>query len=275
MGKQQQEIYDHMMANKDELARRWIDSSAGDGQSYAFNIEDEEKLRRQHNALIEAVSSLFIENERAFKLHINGWAESVASDWVKNGISIEETIAQFRIIRAAYWNFVKDFILSEKEDFTIEDAFYWSNLVNDAFAYISENFARHYEEAHKHILASQQKMITELSSPVIPVKRGIGILPIVGDIDTYRAKVILETTLDQASRQKLDQLFIDLSAVPIVDTMVAHQLFQLIDALRLIGVDTVLSGIRPEIAQTAVQLGIDFKETRTQSTLMDALEIYS
>ena len=263
-----------MMANKDELARRWIDSSAGDGTAYTFNIEDKEKMRLQHNALIEAVSSLFIENEQAFNIHINEWAESVAADWVRNGISIEETIAQFRRIRSTYWNFVKDFIMSAREGFTIEEAFYWSNLVNDAFGYISENFARHYEEAHEKILASQQKMITELSSPVIPVKRGIGILPIVGDIDTYRAKVILETTLDQASRQKLDQLFIDLSAVPIVDTMVAHQIFQLIDALRLIGVETVLSGIRPEIAQTAVQLGIDFKDTKTQSTLMDALEIY-
>lgn len=262
------------MANKDELARRWIDSSAGDGTAYTFNIEDKEKMRLQHNALIEAVSSLFIENEQSFNIHINEWAESVAADWVRNGISIEETIAQFRRIRSTYWNFVKDFIMSAREGFTIEEAFYWSNLVNDAFGYISENFARHYEEAHEKILASQQKMITELSSPVIPVKRGIGILPIVGDIDTYRAKVILETTLDQASRQKLDQLFIDLSAVPIVDTMVAHQIFQLIDALRLIGVETVLSGIRPEIAQTAVQLGIDFKDTKTQSTLMDALEIY-
>ncbi len=262
------------MANKDELAQRWIDSSTGDDQRYAFNFEDEDKLRRQHDGLIEAVSCIFIEKELSFKIHINEWAESVAADWVKNGVTMHETIAQFRTIRSVYWDYVKDFILSDKDDFTMEDAFYWSNVVNDAFDYITENFARHYEEAHDQILASQQQMITELSSPVIPVKQGIGILPLVGDIDTYRAKVILETTLEQASKQKLDQLFIDLSAVPIVDTMVAHQLFQLIDALRLIGVRTVLSGIRPEIAQTAVQLGIDFKETRTQSTLMDALDIF-
>lgn len=270
-----EDIYEYIIGRKDELAKEWIAQSAGNGSESVFHKGDKGKLHLQHDKLIETVSRIFIEKDDDFKLHIDEWSESVATDWVKSGVTMHETISQFRVIRTDYWNCVKKYIRSEKQDFTIDDAFYWSNLVNDAFDFITENFARHFEEAHKNILSSQQQMITELSSPVIPVKRGIGILPLVGDIDTYRAHVILETSLEQAAEQKLDMLFIDLSAVPIVDTMVAHQLFQLIDALRLIGVEAILSGIRPEIAQTAVQLGIEFRGIKTQSTLMNALELYS
>ncbi|MFC7365546.1 MULTISPECIES: STAS domain-containing protein [Bhargavaea] len=274
MGKRE-DIFEYIIGKKEELAEEWIERSTGDGADSVFLAGDKGKLHLQHDKLIETVSRIFIESNDEFKLHIDEWSESVAADWVKSGVTMHDTISQFRVIRTDYWNSVKNYILSEKQDFTIEDAFYWSNLVNDAFDFITENFARHFEEAHKNILSSQQQMITELSSPVIPVKRGIGILPLVGDIDTYRARIILETGLEQAAKQKLDMLFIDLSAVPIVDTMVAHQLFQLIDALRLIGVEAILSGIRPEIAQTAVQLGIEFRGIKTQSTLMNALELYS
>lgn len=272
-----EDIFEHIIGRKEELAKEWLERSAGGGAGSVFQAGDKGKLHLQHDQLIETVSRIFIESNDEFKAHIDEWSESVAADWVKSGVTMHETISQFRVIRTDYWNSVKNYILSEKQEFSIsiEDAFYWSNIVNDAFDFIMENFARHFEEAHKNILSSQQQMITELSSPVIPVKRGVGILPLVGDIDTYRARVILETGLDQAAKQKLDMLFIDLSAVPIVDTMVAHQLFQLIDALRLIGVEAILSGIRPEIAQTAVQLGIEFRGIKTQATLMNALELYS
>ncbi|AQQ51996.1 STAS domain-containing protein [Planococcus lenghuensis] len=135
-----------------------------------------------------------------------------------------------------------------------------------------ESFVRHYQKTHKKILFAQQQMINELSSPVIPIRPGIGILPLVGDIDTHRAKVILETTLDQSVNKGLHTLYIDLSAVPIIDTMVAHQLFQLMEALKIIGVTSVLSGIRPEIAQTAISLGLDFSGIRVHANLMRALE---
>lgn len=270
-----EDIYEYIISKKEEMADEWLERSTGSGEESVFRSDEKGKLHIQHDQLIETVSRIFIEDNNDFKLHIDNWSEAVASHWVKSGVTMHETIAQFRLIRGDYWYSVKNYILSEKQGFSIEDAFYWSNVVNDAFDFIMENFARHFEDAHKKILTSQQQMITELSSPVIPVKRGIGILPLVGDIDTYRARIILETGLEQAATQKLDMLFIDLSAVPIVDTMVAHQLFQLIDALRLIGVEAILSGIRPEIAQTAVQLGIEFRGIKTQATLMNALERYS
>ena len=100
----------------------------------------------------------------------------------------------------------------------------------------------------------------------------LALLPLVGDIDTARAKIILENTLKECSQKGVQHLCIDLSGVVIIDTMVAHQIFDLVTSLRLIGVETTISGIRPEIAQTAVQLGLPFNEFRTASSLAHALD---
>lgn len=84
--------------------------------------------------------------------------------------------------------------------------------------------------------------------------------------------MILENTLKQCSQRGIHHLFVDLSGVAMIDTMVAHKIFQLLDALKLIGVKTTLSGIRPEIAQTAVQLGLSFNKTEVRTNLAQALE---
>jgi rsbT co-antagonist protein RsbR len=97
-------------------------------------------------------------------------------------------------------------------------------------------------------------------------------LPLVRDIDTARAAAILENTIKQCAEQKVSQLFIDLSGVVIIDRMVAHQIFQLINGLSLIGVKTTLSGIRREIATTAIQLGLSFANISIASTLSKAIE---
>ncbi|OAZ59384.1 RsbT co-antagonist protein RsbRC [Bacillus siamensis] len=123
-------------------------------------------------------------------------------------------------------------------------------------------------------LNAQREMILELSSPVITLSKRTGLLPLVGNIDTHRAKYILENTLSTCANRLIEHLLIDLSGVVVVDTMVAHQIFKLIEALNLIGVSSTLSGIRPEIAQTAVQLGINFSDITVKSNLAQALNYH-
>jgi rsbT co-antagonist protein RsbR len=95
---------------------------------------------------------------------------------------------------------------------------------------------------------------------------------LVGDIDTLRASIIKEQTLTKANHLKLDTLIIDLSGVLIIDTMVANELMQIMNAaLELLGIKPILSGLRPELAQTIVQLRIDLKNTPTYGNLQQAL----
>jgi len=117
-----------------------------------------------------------------------------------------------------------------------------------------------------------QNPIDELSIPVVRITKEIGVIPLVGEIDTHRAQILLENALKQGDAYKLRWLIIDLSAVPIIDTMVADQLFKVITALKLIGIDGVLSGIRPEISLTMVQLGIKSNDIVTFNSLYGALD---
>jgi rsbT co-antagonist protein RsbR len=140
---------------------------------------------------------------------------------------------------------------------------------------MDEVILRFIEATHKYpqtVLKAQQATINELSAPVILLSNHQGLLPLIGDIDTSSAKMILEKTLKHCSQRGIHHLFVDLSGVAMIDTMVAHQLFQLLNALKLIGVKITLSGIRPGIAQTAVQLGLSFQETEVRSNLAQALE---
>ncbi|KAB7705530.1 STAS domain-containing protein [Bacillus aerolatus] len=274
MRKINEKLYDYILENKESLTNEWLSTrSKADGTTYSKNStpDVERQLREENGAFIEAITNVFIEEKEQC---IEQWAIRVAEERAKKDVPMHEIIAQFRVFRSIYWRFVRKFIEEAGEEVTVHDVLRWSESLNSTFDYIIEAFTENHQKIMQKLLACQQEMITELSSPVIPIKKGIGVLPVVGDIDTYRAKVILESSLEQCLEKGVQTLFIDLSAVPIVDTMVAHQLFQLLSSLKLIGVASVLSGIRPEVAQTATQLGIDFSDVTIQSTLLRALEEY-
>ncbi|KUP09892.1 modulator protein RsbR [Bacillus coahuilensis m2-6] len=123
-------------------------------------------------------------------------------------------------------------------------------------------------------LESQANLIYELTAPVITITDQLGLLPIIGEIDTNRTKHILESTLKQVADLHLSTLIIDLSGVIMIDTMVAQRLFQMVEALKLLGTKTVISGIRPEVALTSVQLGIDFTALETSANLRTLIAKY-
>ncbi|SUX82560.1 anti-sigma-factor antagonist [Priestia megaterium] len=128
-----------------------------------------------------------------------------------------------------------------------------------------------YVNIHQETLKKAKSAFLELSVPVVPITKGIAILPLIGEVDPERATLLLEETLKKANELKLSHLLFDLSGVMIVDTMVAHQIFKIVDALGLLGVKTILIGIRPEVAQTMIQLGIDFSEITIKANLEQAL----
>lgn len=262
------------MMNKSAITDAWLAQQSKDDTTYSLP-ENNTYLREENGALIEAISSVYIQDQFEYLEYINTRSAEVAEKRAKERHALYESIRSFRNVRIAYWSFVQKFIKQSETPVAAEHVAEWSNLMNTAFDYIIENFAKYHHEYTVELLATQKALITELSSPVIPIKEGIGVLPLVGNIDTERATIILESALEQSSAKKLNIIFIDLSAVPVLDTMVAQKLYQLHSALKLIGVNAIFSGIRPELAQTAISLGIDFSEIQTYSTLMYALKANS
>ncbi|MFK4998575.1 STAS domain-containing protein [Bacillus sp. N9] len=129
-----------------------------------------------------------------------------------------------------------------------------------------------YSNSWEKILLLQKIALQELSAPLIPVFEKISIMPLVGTIDTERARLIMENLLTGVVKHRSEVVLIDITGVPVVDTMVAHHIIQAADAVRLVGSRCMLVGIRPEIAQTIVNLGIDLNQITTTSTLRKGIE---
>lgn len=129
-----------------------------------------------------------------------------------------------------------------------------------------------YSGSWENTVFLQKMALKELSAPLIPVFENISVMPLIGTIDTERARLIMENLLDGVIEHRSQVVLIDITGVPVVDTMVAHHIIQASEAVRLIGAKCILVGIRPEIAQTIVNLGIDLGKFPTKSTLKKGIE---
>ena len=128
------------------------------------------------------------------------------------------------------------------------------------------------QQLQDEIIATQRRLIQELSTPIIPVSDSILVMPLIGTIDTTRAAQITESLLAAVSQQQTWVLIIDITGVPVVDTGVVNHIVQTARAARLLGTTVLLVGIGPEVAQTIVHLGIDLSSIVTRSTLQAGLE---
>lgn len=139
----------------------------------------------------------------------------------------------------------------------------------DSFSIVTfETFIKGREE----VILRQTDEITEISTPVIRVWDGILALPIIGTLDSQRTQVVMENLLQEIVETGSGIAILDISGVPTVDSLVAQHLIKAVSATRLMGADCIISGIRPEIAQTIVHLGIDLTHIITKATLASALK---
>ncbi|GAA4381022.1 STAS domain-containing protein [Actinomadura verrucosospora] len=129
-----------------------------------------------------------------------------------------------------------------------------------------------YAAAREQVIADQTEQLLELSTPVVKLWEGILGVPLVGTLDSARTQVVMETLLERLVETGSQFAVIDITGVPAVDTEVAQHLLKTVMAARLMGTDCVISGIRPQIAQTIVALGIEFGDIPTKASLADALE---
>ena len=129
-----------------------------------------------------------------------------------------------------------------------------------------------YAETWQRTVSLQKIALQELSAPLIPIFDNITIMPLVGTIDTERAKSIMENLLQGVVKHRAQVVLIDITGVPVVDTMVAHHIIQASEAVRLVGAKCIIVGIRPEIAQTIVNLGINLTQVMTKNSLQKGIE---
>ncbi|MEG7356190.1 RsbT co-antagonist RsbRC [Bacillus sp. 0209A] len=267
-------LYEYLSQHAETISSMWYETIEETDPNSIYASADPDviqNLKSQNLAFNYKINRIFIDDEEVYLPILKEWAFEVTQDHEHLKTPIHYIIREFVRVRDLYVSYVKEFVHINQDTVKGEEAEDLYHSLIKAFDLVIHIFI---EEMYKNTslqLQAQKDMITELSAPVIVLFHSVGLLPLIGDIDTVRAKLIMENTLHQCAEKKVTQLYIDLSGVAVIDTMVAHQLFSLIEALRLIGVSSTLSGIRPEIAQTAVQLGLSFEDISLRSTLAQVI----
>ncbi|MCP3027738.1 STAS domain-containing protein [Halobacillus sp. A5] len=219
--------------------------------------------------LIEVYAQSIIQVEEDSIQALEKWGQEVSGKLASLMLPLDIALEEISFYRESIGELIKE--ECKKQEFSL-DEFYmiitkFSNVVDYAVKLVSQS----YMEDFKDTILNAQFAVDELSVPLVRVTEGIGIIPIVGEIDTKRAQVLMDNSLSKGNEFELNTIIIELSGVSIIDTMVAHQIFKVIEALKLTGIHAILSGIRPDIVQSMVSLGIDMKHIETFSSLHQSI----
>jgi rsbT co-antagonist protein RsbR len=248
--------------NKSEFVTKWIEIMKDESDDFVTEVvSDQIFVKTSHEFVDLVVSNLEDSDEYSSRL-VNFSEKIVGLGWpltfVTSGLRMFERI-------------VYDYL---SEDGTInkgnhvEAVKFFDKWLSPMYKEIVNAYAKTWEKT----VSLQKIALQELSAPLIPVFEKISVMPLVGTIDTERARLIMENLLTGVVKHRAEVVLIDITGVPVVDTMVAHHIIQASEAVRLVGAQCMLVGIRPEIAQTIVNLGIDLNQFSTNSTLRKGIE---
>lgn len=200
---------------------------------------------------------------------VSEWARITGEGAVESQLPLDKALKTISAYRSLTWKVIKEYVKTHSVD--PMELIEVSDIIDPILDNAASVFSSSYVKDHKRSLDLAKEAIQELSVPVIALTKDVAILPLIGELDTYRSKVLIEKSLQKCSELKVNTLIIDMSGVAIIDTMVGHEIFQVVRALNLIGVKTILTGLRPEIAQSVVQLGVSFSNIQIMSNLQSVI----
>ncbi len=272
---ERKELYDFFMERTSELTEDWYNKMDHNNLHGVYASNDEEvigRLKQQNYQFHLLFCRLFLEKDEDFGALFENWLGELASDIERLLTPIYEIIEQFFRVEDQYLELIEKFYAESEGDTANEEVNYWSREITKRLGEIVIRFVRENALQTELKLNAHKETILKLSCPVIPLMRHSALLPVIGDIDETRAKVILQHTLDECTKKKFDHLFIDLSGVATLDKIAVDELKELIGALKLIGVVCTLSGVRPKVAQAVVEHGFEFDTVHVERVLSTAIE---
>lgn len=260
-----------LQKKKKQLLEDWMNNQLADAGLREDLISNEE-LREQSNELLDGLLKVITDKN----LTDMGSADFENVHEILSGISISRARQGFSPKETGVYVFsLKDALLQtlvnelKNDPEVLIDALVKVDKLMDNMGIVTfETFIKGREE----VILRQTSEITEISTPVIRVWDGILALPIIGTLDSSRTQVVMESLLQEIVASGSTIAILDISGVPAVDSLVAQHLLKTVAATRLMGAECIISGIRPEIAQTVVHLGIDLSSIVTKATLANALK---
>jgi len=252
------------------ILERWIKNQLAN-EGLRDDLMSNEDLRADSEELVAAlVSSLnektLLDYESSEFDHVIEILSGISISRARQGFSPRETGAFILSLREALIEVLQEEIKDTKE--LMDTSLKLYRLLDHLSVITFETFIKGREE----VILRQTDEITEISTPVIRVWDGILALPIIGTLDSARTQVVMESLLTEIVESGSSVAILDISGVPTVDSLVAQHLLKTVSATRLMGAECIISGIRPEIAQTIVHLGIDLSSIVTKASMASALQ---
>lgn len=249
--------------HEDRLTNRWIEIVAGSLRGRLSRAELARQVQELHRAVADAGRQGIGDLADEHGGELRAVLAEISTNRARQGFSATETAISVFAIKDALLELMEQ----ERGEGTLRDFVAFSSLVDQMGLFTFETFVR----ARESLIADQAEQLLELSTPVVKLWEGVVAVPLVGTLDSARAQVVMERLLQTLVDTGSPYAIIDITGVPAVDTQVAQHILKTVVAARLMGADCIISGIRPQIAQTIVALGIEFGDIATKASLADAL----
>ena len=260
-----------LLKKKTQILENWMNLQLEDA-SLREDLISNEELRKQSDELLTS----FLEGIAKGNLNVDSpQFESIKE--ILSDISISRARQGFspRETGAYVLSLKKSLVKALQEDNTdnYEKLYKESMIINDLVDSLSIITFETFIKGREEVILRQTSEISEISTPVIRVWDGVLALPIIGTLDSARTQIVMENLLQEIVSTGSGIAILDISGVPAVDSLVAQHLIKTVSATRLMGAECIISGIRAEIAQTIVHLGIDLSNIKTKATLASALQL--
>ena len=264
-----QRLYDILARHEADLLREWLREQM---KTVRSDLIREEELKQQSTdflrLLLEALRSGEEVDITAPKWsEVRGFLEKVSAARAVQGLSPTHTATFVFGLKQPVFNRLRGD--AKSADDLAGDMWRISFLLDSLGLFTTEVF----QKSREALIARQQEEMLELSTPVVTLWEGVLALPLIGTLDSQRTQSVMEALLQKIVETESDIAIIDITGVPTVDTLTAQYLLKTITAARLMGADCIISGIRPQIAQTIVHLGVSLGDVVTKSSLAGAFQV--
>ncbi|WP_443047823.1 STAS domain-containing protein [Streptomyces sp. H39-S7] len=257
-----QRLVELLSTDGESITAAWIDGVSTSLRGRVSAAELNRELHELYAATLDALRKGATDGTGEDFSEVRALLTELSRNRARQGFSPSETAAGVFGLKSALEPFL--------EDGSVEDVralLRMNRLLDQLGLFTIETYARTREE----IISAQADQLLELSTPVVKLWDGVLAVPLVGTLDSARTQVVMEKLLQALVDTGSEQAIIDITGVPAVDTQVAQHLLKTVMAAQLMGAECTVSGIRPQIAQTIVALGIEFGDIVTKATLADAL----
>ncbi|MFE0588740.1 STAS domain-containing protein [Micromonospora echinospora] len=246
------------------VTRRWTEVVAASLRGRLSQAELRSQVQDLHRGIVVAGEGGAIDLESEQAAELRAVLAELSRGRARQGFTATETAVSIYALK----DVLLELMESLPDDGTqLRDFVSFSSLIDKMGLFTFESYVR----TRESLIADQAEQLLELSTPVVKLWEGVVAVPLVGTLDSARAQVVMERLLQTLVDTSSPYAIIDITGVPAVDTQVAQHILKTVVAARLMGADCIISGIRPQIAQTIVALGIEFGDIATKASLADAL----